>query len=299
MRSGVILAIDQGTTNTKALLVNSEGRPVFRTSMPVELLQPQLGLLEQDPRALWKSVCGVIRHCTDHARDIGANVEGIAISNQRETALMWWRAKPGPEQAGAGKPLVNAISWQCQRSAAICDGLNAHAALIRQKTGLPLGPLATAGKWSWVFEKEPGLKNSASEGEICLGTVDSWIVYNLTKGELHVTDHSNASRTALFNLSALKWDDELLKLFGIPRHALPEVLPSRGAFGICTANSRACRRSNRLRHRRFSWRVDRTRPICNRRHQSDLWNWLFAHDAYRRSCAGDMPPGQNHCVVSR
>jgi glycerol kinase len=227
MPGELIMAIDQGTTNTKALLVSREGRPVFLMSVPVALLQPQSGYVEQDPIALWNSVCTVIEACLVHAREMGAEIAGIAISNQRETALAWQRK--------SGQPVANAISWQCRRSAALCDRLSNHAADIRRKSGLPLDPLVSAGKWAWILGTHPELAKTALEGEICFGNIDSWIVYNLTRGEVHATDHSNASRTALLNLNTLTWDEDLLNFFGIPLSAMPAILPSKGLLGHCTA----------------------------------------------------------------
>jgi glycerol kinase len=233
----LILAIDQGTTNTKALLVDRDGQPVFRASVPVDLLQPRPGFVEQDPIALWLSVRAVIGDCVVHTRELGAKIEGIAISNQRETALAWRPAAPGASGPVSGDPIGNAISWQCRRSAASCDRLGAHAETILEKSGLPLDPLLSAGKWAWLIETSPELAKSASAGEILFGNVDSWIIYNLTGGVVHATDHSNASRTALLNLGTLGWDADMLGLFGIPRAAMPEILRSSGHFGVCTAVS--------------------------------------------------------------
>lgn len=223
---GLILAIDQGTTNTKALLVGRGGEPVFRTSSGVELLQPCPGLLEQDPIALWESVRSVAVTCAKWARAQSTAIDGIALSNQRETALAWWRD---------GKPVVNAVSWQCQRSASVCSHLAPCAEEIRNRSGLPLGTLLTAGKWAWMLEHVPGLREAAERGNVCFGTVDSWLVWNLTGGKEHATDASNASRTGLANLASVRWDDELLDIFGIPRRVLPRICESSGQAGICTA----------------------------------------------------------------
>lgn len=227
MPAEAILSIDQGTTNTKALLVNRSGKPVFRASAGLELLQPQAGFVEQDPLALWNSVLQVIAECARHACANDLRIVGIAISNQRETAVAWRRGMPG-------KPVTNAITWQCRRSAGICDRLADSAGLIRTKTGLPLDPLVSASKWAWIFENTPALKKEAEAGEVLLGTVDAWLVYNLTGGAVHATDGSNASRTALLNLEKLDWDEQMLALFCIPRKALPKVQTSSGAFGACT-----------------------------------------------------------------
>jgi glycerol kinase len=228
MARGVVLAIDQGTTNSKALLVARDGLPVFRASSPVALLQPQPDLIEQDPSDLWKSVCDVTKRCVSFAKDAGMAVEGIAISSQRETAVAW---RAGRDVAAIG----NAVSWQCRRSAAICDGLAPHHHLIRQISGLPVDPLATAGKWAWMLEHCRELQGLADAGELRFGNVDAWLLANFTGGVCHTTDHSNASRTALFDLRLLNWSEELLNIFGIPHDALPEVKHSASQFGKCTA----------------------------------------------------------------
>jgi glycerol kinase len=211
-----ILAIDQGTTNTKALLVDRKGEIVHRVSAPVEILQPQAGWVEQDPLA----------------REHGS-IAGIAIANQRETAVLWRPASGGA--GSAGEPIGNAITWQCRRSAPMCEKLRSDAAAIQATTGLPLDPLVTATKWAWALEQKPELRAKTERGEVLLGTVDSWLLFNLTAGKVHATDHTNASRTALMSLAELDWDEEMLDLFQIPRPGLPGVRPSTGDFGSCVA----------------------------------------------------------------
>jgi glycerol kinase len=233
MASEWILAIDQGTTNTKALLVDREGRTVYRASAPLEILQPQPGFVEQDPLALWQSVVQVISACVRHAQSERGSIAGIAITNQRETAVAWRRAAAG--STAAGEPVGNAITWQCRRSAPICDRLRAHAATIQSITGLPLDPLLSVTKWAWLFDQHPELQAQAARGDLHLGTVDAWLLYNLTGGKAHATDHTNASRTALLSLATLNWDLVLSDLFGIPLAALPAVCPSSGNFGTCAA----------------------------------------------------------------
>jgi len=221
----LILAIDQGTTNTKALLVGNDGQPVFRASAPLTLLTPQPGMVEQDPEALWQSVLTVIGECIAHSG--AGRIKGIAISNQRETAVAWYRAD--------SRPAANAISWQCRRGEAVCRQLATHADLIRERTGLPLDPLVSATKWSWLLQQNPALRAQAERGELCLGNVDSWLVYKLTVGAAHVTDHTNASRTALLDLQTLQWDRELLDLFAIPQVAMPQLACSSSLLGDVSA----------------------------------------------------------------
>jgi glycerol kinase len=228
-----ILAIDQGTTNTKALLIDHEGRATHRSSVPVDILQPQPGFVEQDPLALWQSVVKAIGSCVRYAKTTHGSIAGIAITNQRETAVAWKRA--GSDGRAAGEPIGNAITWQCRRSESVCERLRAHAPTIQSITGLPLDPLVSATKWMWTFEQRPDLRAQAVRGDLHLGTIDSWLLYNLTAGQAHATDHTNASRTALMNLGTLEWDSSQLDLFQIPRAALSAIRPSSGIFGTCTA----------------------------------------------------------------
>ncbi len=222
-----ILSIDQGTTNTKALLVGRDGQPAFRTSVPVATMSPRAVWMEQDATALWESALSVLKECVSWAASGGTSIAGIAISNQRETVVAWERAN--------GMPVAPAILWQCRRSADICEGLRAlgKEARLRELTGLGIDPLFSASKMRWLLEEVSGLRARAEAGEILFGTVDSWLIWKLSDGEIHACDVSNASRTQLLNLRAADWDEELLKLFGVPRVALPTVLPSSGYFGVC------------------------------------------------------------------
>jgi glycerol kinase len=223
-----ILSVDQGTTNTKALLVGTNGRPVFRASSPLTLQYPRPGFVEQDPHAIWKSVEAVVAESlTFLAQNKSGSIHGISISNQRETAVAWER--------GTGRPIAPAISWQCRRSAALCEKLRPYSDLLRARSGLPLDPLVSATKWAWMLQEISGLTKRAIAEEICFGTVDSWLIYRLTGGTTHTCDTSNASRTALLNLKEAAWDSELLAMFDIPAQALPEIKPSSGILGICTA----------------------------------------------------------------
>lgn len=223
MTGRYILAIDQGTTNTKALLVGRDGQPAFRASVPVTVTNPRADWVEQDAMELWESVLAVAVKCVAHA-GAGA-IGGVAISNQRETMVAWDRT--------TGEPVGPAILWQCRRSAGICDGLRAggYEAMLREKTGLGIDPLFSASKMQWLLEDVEGLRGRAEAGEICFGTVDSWLVWRLAG--VHACDASNASRTQLLNLRSMDWDEELLALFGVPRVALPRLMASSGRFGRC------------------------------------------------------------------
>ena len=227
MRSRLILAIDQGTTNTKALLVDRTGSPVFRTSAAVPLLVEENGFVEQDPHAIWESVRSVSTQAVAAARQANATIEAIAISNQRETALAW--------NAETGQPVANAIGWQCPRAAALCDRLAHHSSAIRTKTGLPLAPLISAAKWAWMLEYDPCVQAASKASTLRFGTVDAWLISQFTRGACHATDLTNASRTGLLNLGTLRWDPDLFDLFGIPMIAMSTLLSSSGSFGACTA----------------------------------------------------------------
>jgi glycerol kinase len=233
MASEFILAIDQGTTNTKALLFDRKGQAVFKASAAVGLLQPKPGYVEQDPLELWQSTRQVMCNCAEHAKQAGATIAGISISNQRETALAWRPLRDVSDAAGT--PVCNAITWQCRRSEPICEKLRDAAELLQRRTGLPLDPLLTATKWAWLLNEQPTLPVELEQGNVLLGTVDAWLLYNLTGGQAHATDLTNASRVALLNLETLDWDDGLLALFGIPRRALPKLAASSSRFGECTA----------------------------------------------------------------
>ena len=226
MRShGLLLAIDQGTTNTKAVLVGQDGRPVFVASVAVSVTHPQSDWVEQDPMALWASVEQVIAECVKAPGE--QRIAAVGIANQRETVVTWERA--------TGKPVAPAVVWQCRRSAEICARLEKSGAgeMIRARTGLGIDPLFSASKMSWLLKNVSGLSERAEAGEICFGTVDSWLIWKLTAGLVHACDASNASRTQLFNLEGGNWDTELLQLFDVPRVALPEVRDSSGLFGEC------------------------------------------------------------------
>jgi glycerol kinase len=228
MSGGCVLAIDQGTTNTKALMVGRDGQPMFRASAPVSIKSPKPGWVEQDAIELWESVVRVVTECLAWAAEHGCSADGVAISNQRETVVAWHRA--------TGVPVAPAILWQCRRSAAICDELEAqrYGPMLRERTGLGIDPLFSASKMQWLLENVPGLREQASYGDICFGTVDSWLIWKLTRGVVHACDVSNASRTQLLNLKTAEWDDQLLALFQIPRAILPAVKPSSNSFGNCS-----------------------------------------------------------------
>ena len=221
--TSLLLAIDQGTTNSKALLVDRAGQTVLRVGEPVTLISSQHGFVEQDSNELWVSIQRLATAAAEHARHNGAFIEGIAITNQRETAIAWNRE--------TGESLGPAISWQCRRSAAVCDRIAHHSDIVRKLTGLPLDPVLTATKWSWMLANLPSLDLALAQETLCFGTVDTWLLYKLTGGAVHATDTTNASRTGLLNLTSLKWDPDLLALFNLPPSALAEIRSSSEHYG--------------------------------------------------------------------
>ena len=223
----LVLAIDQGTTNTKAILVDPTGSVVGQASRPMDIEYPQPGWVQQDAAAIWTTV----RECVDEVlRTAGSPaLAAIGVSNQRESAVAW--------DASSGAPVGPAVTWQCRRAAELCDWLrrSGRATEIQERTGLPLDPGFTAGKWRWLLDAADDGAARAADGEIRLGTVDSWVLWHLTGGAVHATDASNAARTQLMDLAAVSWDPWLAEAFGVPLAALPEIRPSSARFGETVA----------------------------------------------------------------
>ncbi len=221
-----ILALDQGTTSSRAILYNEKTEEVYSSQREFAQHYPQQGWVEQEPRDIWRSQISVARDVLEAKRVSARDIAGIGITNQRETTLMWDKA--------TGEPLYRAIVWQCRRSAAICEELKERGLeeWLHEKTGLVLDAYFSMSKILWLFNEVPGLKERAEKGEVLFGTVDTWLIWQLTRGERHVTDITNASRTMLYNIKEKKWDEEILKELGIPSAILPEVLPSSGLFGM-------------------------------------------------------------------
>jgi glycerol kinase len=222
-REQLILAVDQGTTNTKAVLVDRAGSVRARAWRPLSIAFPRPGWVEQDARALWCSVAEAAGECLALAGDV--EVAAVGISNQRESVVVWDRH--------TGEPAAPCVVWQCRRTAEFCDGLRSRGLdeAIRDRSGLPLDPLFSASKIRWLLAHIPDGAARAAAGDLCAGTVDSWILWNLTGGVVHATDASNASRTQLLNLRQAAWDAELLRTFEVPEACLPEVRSSTGVFG--------------------------------------------------------------------
>jgi len=220
-----ILALDQGTTSSRAIVFDKKGLPVATAQKEFTQLYPQPGWVEHNPDEIWSTQAGVALEAITKAGIASEDIAAIGITNQRETTIVWNRK--------TGKPVCNAIVWQDRRTAGFCDKLTneGHSRKILGKTGLIIDAYFSATKVRWILDNVKGAREQAERGELAFGTVDSWLVWNLTKGELHITDVSNASRTMLFNIHTLKWDDELLNIFGIPASMLPEVKPSSEIYG--------------------------------------------------------------------
>lgn len=226
-----ILGIDQGTTGTKVLVFDTEFRVVARAYKELTQYYPRPGWVEHDPEEIWLTTCQLMQEVLNDERYI-RGLRGIAITNQRETTIVWDRR--------TGVPLHPAIVWQCRRSAEICQDLReaGYEPLIRAKTGLLLDPYFSGTKVRWLIENSAQVRDLAKRGDLAFGTVDSWLIWKLTGGRVHATDYSNASRTLIFNCAELKWDDELAELMRVPLSALPDVRDSAGYYGETIAHGR-------------------------------------------------------------
>jgi glycerol kinase len=221
-----LLALDQGTTSSRALVFDPKGAVLAQASQELRQIYPQSGWVEHDPMEIWSSQRHVAERAVHQAGVSVHDIRAIGITNQRETTLLWERA--------SGRPVYNAIVWQCRRSTPQCERLvlQGLASEVRTRTGLVIDAYFSATKLQWLFEHIPGLRQRATRGEICFGTVDSWLVYQMTRGQLHITDASNAARTMLYNIHERTWDTTLLDALYIPREILPEVRPSSYVYGL-------------------------------------------------------------------
>ncbi len=219
-----VLAIDQGTSGTKALIFDALGHVHAKAFTPVGSTHPRAGFVEQDAQALWRSVRDAVAQCVANFGGEAAQLAGVCVSSQRETAVVW---------NGAGEPLAPAVSWQCQRSLPVCERLRAEglSATIAQRTGLLIDPYFSASKLIWLRENDARVRAAIDAGDAYFGTVDTWLLHRLTRGAAYLTDYTNASRTMLFNLHTLDWDRELIARFGLDGLHLPDVRPSAAEFG--------------------------------------------------------------------
>ena len=220
-----LMALDQGTTSSRCVIFDKKGNTVAAASKEFTQHFPHAGWVEHDAEEIFESQLWCAREALKKAVLSPTDVAAIGITNQRETTIVWERA--------TGKPICPAIVWQCRRTAKACEALTkkGYTDTVRAKTGLPIDPYFSATKLQWILDHTDGARERAARGELCFGTVDSYLIWRLTEGRVHATDPSNAARTLLYNIHHMKWDEELLALFDIPASMLPEVKPSAGIFG--------------------------------------------------------------------
>ncbi|WP_455105259.1 glycerol kinase GlpK [Peptostreptococcus sp.] len=220
-----ILSFDAGTTSSRAIIFNKKGQIINVAQKEFQQIYPKAGWVEHDPMEIWASQSGVAREVLEKSAIRPDQIVGIGITNQRETTIVW--------DKNTGKPIYNAIVWQCRRTASYCERLKEKGWIdkIRDKTGLVVDAYFSATKIAWILDNVEGAREKAERGDLLFGTVDTWLVWNLTRGKVHVTDYSNASRTMLFNIKDLKWDDEILDVLNIPKTMMPEVKDSSCIYG--------------------------------------------------------------------
>ena len=225
MTKKYVMALDQGTTSSRAILFDESGKGVAVAQKEFRQIYPKPGWVEHDPMEIWGTQSGVAREAIEKQGAKPDEIAAIGITNQRETTIVWEKA--------TGKPVYNAIVWQCRRTASICDALKAKGleGYIRENTGLVVDAYFSGTKVKWILDNVEGARERAKKGELLFGNVDTWLIWNLTRGKVHVTDYSNASRTMLFNIKDLKWDQKILDEMDIPLCMLPEVKPSSCVYG--------------------------------------------------------------------
>jgi glycerol kinase len=220
-----IMALDQGTTSCRCILFDERGVPVSLARKELRQIYPAPGWVEHDPMEIWSAQMGVAQEALLKARCSYRNIAAIGVTNQRETAVLWNRH--------TGEPVCNAVVWQCRRTAAFADALIARGMteFFREKTGLRIDAYFSATKLRWMLDHADGAKRRAENGDLLFGTVESWLIWKMTRGRVHITDYSNASRTMLFNIHSLRWDEDILKELDIPAALLPAVMPSSARYG--------------------------------------------------------------------
>lgn len=225
MKDRYIMALDQGTTSARCILYDRQGKQVSIAQKEFRQIYPQAGWVEHDPMDIWSTQIGVAQEALLKIDATYKNIDAIGITNQRETTVVWDRY--------TGEPIYNAIVWQCRRTAEYCDSLKAKGleASFRRKTGLLIDPYFSGTKLRWILGHVDGAWERAKNGDLLFGTIETWLIWKLTDGKVHVTDYSNASRTMMFNIHDLKWDEDILKELGIPACMLPEVRPSSAVYG--------------------------------------------------------------------
>ncbi|AEI35557.1 glycerol kinase GlpK [Francisella salina] len=226
MSKEFILAVDQGTTSSRAIIFDKQGNIKKIAQKEFTQIYPKNGWVEHDPMEIWASQSSIVREALEYARVSPRDIAAIGITNQRETTVVW--------DKNTGQPVYNAIVWQCRRTSHICDEINKDKEFtnyIRKNTGLVVDAYFSGTKVKWILDNVDGARGKAEKGDLLFGTIDTWLIWNLTKGEVHATDFSNASRTMLFNINTLEWDKKILEYLDIPVSMLPEVRSSSGDFG--------------------------------------------------------------------
>lgn len=220
-----IMALDQGTTSSRCIIFNNQGKIEGMAQKEFTQIYPKAGWVEHDPMEIWSTQYSVAIEALAKIGATGKDIAAIGITNQRETTIVWDKK--------TGKPIYNAIVWQCRRTSEFCHELNekGYEEIVREKTGLILDPYFSASKIKWILDSVEGAREEAEKGNLLFGTVDSWLMWKLTNGVVHATDYSNASRTGIYNIKELKWDEELLKVYGIPKEMLPKVENSSHIYG--------------------------------------------------------------------
>ncbi|AAM25180.1 glycerol kinase GlpK [Caldanaerobacter subterraneus] len=220
-----VMALDQGTTSSRAIIFDHSGKMIASLNKEFRQIYPKPGWVEHDPMEIWESQIEVAKGVIEKAGIKPEDIAAIGITNQRETTVVW--------DKNTGKPIYNAIVWQCRRTAPICDDLKNKGfdKKIREKTGLVVDAYFSGTKVKWILDNVEGAREKAERGELLFGNIDTWLIWNLTRGKVHVTDYSNASRTMLFNIHELKWDKEILEELNVPENMLPEVKPSSHVYG--------------------------------------------------------------------
>lgn len=229
MKKSYILSLDQGTTSSRAILYDRNGNVAGTAQKEFKQIYPKAGWVEHDPMEIWGSQSGVVSELLATTAISAEEIAAIGITNQRETTVVWERE--------TGKPVYNAIVWQCRRTAGICDELKSKGLenYIRENTGLVIDAYFSGTKVKWILDNVEGARDKANNGDLLFGTIDTWLIWNLTKGKIHVTDYSNASRTMLYNIKKLEWDKKILKELDIAESMLPEVKPSSAVYGYTDA----------------------------------------------------------------
>ena len=228
--SKYIMTLDEGTTSARTIIYDKKGNMISVAQKEFTQYFPKEGWVEHDAMEIWSTQIGVAHEALLREGLTFEDIDSIGITNQRETAIVW--------DKNTGEPVYNAIVWQCRRTAEYCDGLKekGYAEMIRQKTGLLIDPYFSGTKVRWILENVPGAREKAEKGDLLFGTIETWLIWKLTGGKVHVTDYSNASRTMMFNINTLQWDDEILEILDIPKSMLPEPMPSSCVYGETVSN---------------------------------------------------------------